>query len=336
MAITTDPESPLAAEEVTLSSSAAGGNTTRWKLTSLPSESALSTGFLVDAAGEYVETFTPDVAGEYGFTAYGYTNFQTVATHAADVVVSRSAFVGSESDTVHVAGYASIPIRTRNGNGCTLRFKVKNFTIVDAECIDAINDASRVAILTAGVTAALAAVIGADADETIDLINGSNALRTAYEAHRIRTAGATHAAADTTNVVEPMDAATLDDAIKLVNALADMLGAHLVAGASGTRWHRTVDDTTNTSAVDKATTVAGAYVLLQDLSYRVYERHRVFLDGFDVHGASDSTNTLAASQLIDDVIVAIIDALADATPSAPTGEPEGLTYLAQAHGFSVS
>lgn len=340
MAITIDPTTPLVGEVVTLSSSSAGGNTTRWQIVTVPDESSLVEGdFLLDAAGEYVDTFTPDAFGEYAFKAYGYTNFTTVAQHANDTAVERTKFVGTESGTVHVAGYADLPIHTLNGNGCTLRLTVQNYSIMAAECINPFNEASRVALLTSGVTSALSAVVGADVDEGLSLVGDSNELRSKFEAHRVRTTAALHAAADNTNVVEAMRAVDREDAIRLVNELADKIGAHQVAGASGTRWHRASDDTANGRAVAKATTTAGAHVLLVDLSFRVYERHRVLLtvdSAFDIHAVTDTTNALAASGLLDDVIVAIIDAFVDTTPTAPAGEPEGIMFLAQNQGFTIT
>jgi hypothetical protein len=60
----------LPGEETTLAfTTTTSATTARYYLTSVPDESALTTGFLVDAAGEYISTFTPDVAGAYGVRA---------------------------------------------------------------------------------------------------------------------------------------------------------------------------------------------------------------------------------------------------------------------------
>lgn len=342
MTITFSPTSPVADEVVTLASSAAGGSTTRWRLTTAPASSALATGFLQAPDGTYLSTFTPDVAGEYGFTAYGYYRFNGRPRYAGDPAgESRDQLAGSESGTVHVCALADLPVRTATGEGATLRLTVRNETVVAAEFVEPTSEAARIATLTTAVVAALAALVDVETDELgTDPQSGANDLRGNYEAHRVH---AGHYSDDTISVVGAVDAASNAAAIVLINELHDRITAHQKQARSsdGKHIHSQVlldvvyarDDTAYLPVTGKAATLAGAYVLLCDIRIRVYERHRTLLN---THSTADSTNTLTTALPLDTVVAAYLDALVDPEPNAAAGEVEGAFDLSRMFGFTVT
>jgi hypothetical protein len=181
--------------------------------------------------------------------------------------------------------------------------------------------------------AALAALVDQDVTAIATaLATQANDLGVTYADHA--TDGTSHPlAVDNANSIERDRTSSINEAIGFVNYLAGLITSHTSAGSEeAAPWH-SEGDTKNTLLAPRATTLPGAVVLLADLRERVYERHRVQTATPAVHAAPDSTYTLTAPTLQDAVIVAYLDAIADASPSAAAGEPEGATLLAGAWGY---
>ncbi len=329
MAVTTDPATPVEGDTVALESDGSGGTFVRWELTSVPSDSAVETGFLI-RDGEYLDEFEADVAGEYGVTAHGYVYRRDPRSHVA---LTQAVLVGSESETVHVSAVVDLPITTTLGHGATLRLGVLNDNVATAELVLPLTEISRLAILDTTVAAAVAALVDEDVADIADsLEDAANDLRREFTDHR------SHAVShpvnlDTTNAVNRAASHSTADSITLVNRLAVVVIAHAISGADATDpWHA-ASDTLNVPLAPLATTQNGAVVLLADLRERVFERHRVKIASPGVHAAADNTNALSTPSLLDTVIVEFLDAVADAAPVAAAGEPGGASFLAGALGF---
>ena len=187
------------------------------------------------------------------------------------------------------------------------------------------------------MTALAALVDELVADIGTDNVAALSDLQDAYERHRQLTAGSVHAAADADNPVEIADAATTQQgALYAFGVLGPALLGHFTGStAAATAWH-TDDDTTNLPATGVPRTVAQMTVALADWRLRGYERHRVQISTPTVHGGTgDSTNPLTvASSLLDDLIVAYLDAVVSQT-ATPTNESEGLEDAATRYGFAA-
>jgi len=348
MTITTDPTYPVAGEEVTLSATSTTGDTLAYSITSVPPQSELETGLLllpnstdprgvIQAASADLTTdsFTPDVAGEYGVMAFDLARIPGIVQHAGDGNVERVVLKATQTGTIHVGVYMDLPIVTTQGHGATLRVTVVDETVRAAELVESTTELARVAAEQSAVESALAALVGVAVNSIGNtLATDVNDLLSNYEAHRSRTAGSAHAAADTTNVAATTSANSTTGALHVVNDLRDTIMGHLrdspAPGSGG--WH-TVDDLLNWPIAQPGNTHAAATVVLAELRERVYERHRVQVATPAVHGGADGTNVLSAPTVLDDAIVAYLDAVAEQSPTAPAGEVEGAQDLAHRHGF---
>lgn len=337
MAITYSPASPVPGDTVELSSTLeTTGRVARWFLTAAPSDSELELSeYLVNGAGDYVNEFVPDAAGRYAFTAYVYQQYSGVTSFSGDPVGSaREVMVASETGNVDVTSTNELPIVTTGGHGATLELRVNGTTITAASLVDPRSDASRVAALGSAVVSALAALVG-QASTAIggDIATQATDLRTKFEAHRVLTAGSVHSNADTKNIVQAFSASSKDYGIQLANELHDKILAHMQQGASASPRFHTVDDGKNVPLAARAVDLGSATVLLADMRRRVYERHRAQTSSPTVHGVADATNVLTAATLLENLIVAYLDALAVNTATVATGEAQGAFDLAQSHGF---
>lgn len=360
--LTLTPTFPVENEEVALTFASTPNSTFVIEITAVPSESAITNGFLTTAldvdnqtigqtnAQAIVDddlisnTFTPDVGGEYDITVYEFREVVGFTQgHDADPnadarfdLKAVSTFVASLG--VVVGANMDLPLLTSDGEGATLRFNVSDVIVRVATIVDAVTEKSRVAALQTSVTAALAAIIGSAVSVLgTDLIAGTNDVSDEYERHRQLTVGPVHVNGDTTNVVDLGDADSLDGAIALLNELQLKIVRHLTDSASATtNWHvGGVDDLLNLPLAAPAADLASATVLLADMRERVYERHRVQIANPSAHTTADSTNDLDDDPtLLDDIIVAYFDALADDTPTAPDNEPQGVTDLSHRFGFT--
>ncbi len=332
MATTTSPTFPLPGQAVRIGLSAPLGNTVRGALTSVPSGSALAVGGLTDpATGLPTDTFTPDVAGVYGIEAHDYRHVVAFG--------GRDDYLNTESGSAYVATWMDLAIRTQGGHGATLRLTVAGAAVAGAALVSPLSELSRVAALDSAVVTALTGLVGVvttalDAEFVADV----RVLRAAYEAHRIIMSGSpgVHQTYDVTNVMRRETPTAIAAAILTLNDLYDQLTGHTTATALGGGWHYN-DDGINVPLCGKATDLGSAVVLKADLRERVYERHRVQVGAtvLQVHGSADTTNGIAAPLPLPVLIVAYLDALALALPTAPAGEEQGAVTLAHNLGFKA-
>lgn len=369
LTLTTSPIFPAEGDAITLTATGDLGTTFVFEITSVPPTSTVSLGFLAsrtltaaETAGPIADTaqsianndiignsFTADVAGEYGISVYEFTEtLGFTAGHDTDPSAdARFDLRSIGAFTIDVGVNMDLPIRTAGDDAVTLRLQVVGSTIRVASIVDALTEKSRVAALQSAVTAALTALVGVAVSALgADLQTNVNDLRTVFNAHRAQIAGPdSHSVADTVNTVRVVDALSQNDAIDLLNETRAALIGHLRDSSSqgaGLRWHEHVtnaDDLKNGPVVDEARTLAEATVLLSELRFRVYDRHRLEDDDTPgeapVHDEEDTANTLASSAtLLDDAIIAYLDAIAEVSPTTPTGEPPGAQELTHRYGFT--
>lgn len=349
MALTTSPAYPVTGEAITLTSSLDTGMAATHvaiEITSVPSASNLSTGFLfvdtdetalssVAAAqtGKLASSFTADVPGEYGVTVYLIWRLPPVTPGQTE---ARWRVKATDTGTIHVGQFVELTVRTQSLGGATLRCRVNDDTIRAASFVDFDGEKARAAALQSTVVAAVEALEGVTVDTVIgDSDTRANDLATKFAAHRVGTSW--HSAADAENVVTSYPAHSPMTLVARYNELYDRILAHMTELTTGSRFH-TADDTKNTPITGHATDLAGVLVGLSDLRERVYERHREqgSADTPAVHtiAAGDTTNALTAPTPLDDVLVAFLDALADQAPTAPSGEVDGAIRAAAA-GFRI-
>lgn len=329
--ITSDPEYPVVAEQVTLTSDVGDASATVYSLTSKPTDSALTLGRLVDAQGNAVQYFTPDTSGAYGITADNY--LELCPDPAAGIVLK---YLGQTTTTLQVGRAMDLEIGALNGHSATLRINVVGSTIREASLVNLATDLARSAALDTTVAAAVAALVG----ETIasvenDLITNANELRAQYEAHRILVGTPpVHVTQDYVNQTISKPARDVSTAIILMQELATRIIGHMMPGVLDAGWHGTAWDTKNVLMVaPRCTTLAQATVLSADLRFRVYNRHRTQTVTPSSHGNADTTNTLTTAKSLSAAIVAYLDYVAASDPTAPTGQAEGIGDAIAKLGF---
>lgn len=318
---------PLPGEEVTFAfTTTTAATTARYYLTAVPDESALETGFLVDAAGEYIDTFTPDVAGAYSVRADLWWKRVGVAQYPGDPAGgTRETFKETQTATIYVGDVLDLPIVTQLGHGVTVRLAVHNATVRAASFVLPLTDASRVAALDATALASLATCVGVAVTALDDTLTTSvTELRTKYEAHRVHSS---HASSDTVNVMGREAPYVNRSAREALNELHDKLLAHMTTGA-----YHASDDNLNLPLCGKAGNDAEAVVLCAELRFRVYNLHRVQNASPASHTApGDTTNTLTSAKPLALTIKDFLAALANTT--APTGEQSGAVVAMNLYGF---
>lgn len=340
MAITTSPTYPVPGELVTLTRTGGVGAMTEFELTSKPSTSALTLGFLRAKSGAAIATFTPDVQGAYGFRAHEYVEYSGFASYPGDPAgAARKELRGSQTGTVYAAATLELPVQTIFGHGATLRLRVHGSTVVAAELVRPTTDLARLAALQTSVTTALAALVGVTAEAGQlgeDFVADVRALLDAYNTHRSVVESGQHASPDSTNVPRREAPYSVPAAIDSLNDLYDVMLGHMRAGVGGGTWH-SADDTKNMPIAVRGTGLAGAVVALADLRERVYERHRVQTASPAAHGAADNTPTSAMPNPLPltSAIVAYLDVLASASPTAQTGDQQGAITLMHAFGLKL-
>jgi hypothetical protein len=335
MTISQSPACPLPDEVVTLSISATTGTRVDFELTSVPPRSELTLGRLLDLSGEPIATFTPDVPGEYGFTAYDIreTGMAPPRFRGDPIGTPGKVVLGTQTGTASVAASTSLPITTMAGHGARLELRVVNLTVREAELLDPLTDLSRVAALQADVTSALTALEGVTiANLSNDLQSGVGELYTQFEEHREDTIPHGGDFVDTINAVRAYPPNSQQYMIVALNELYDrIVVGHMQAGAASPRWHDK-DDGRNVPLAGKAASLAQATVTFSDLAYRVYERHRA--EGPDIHTAADVINVLSEAAPLQLLIVAFFDAIAEIDPSVVAGENQGADQAAHRYGFA--
>lgn len=299
---------------------------------------------LITGAGEdaLVRTFTPDEPGEYTVTAFDFRAFSGAPAFPGDPSGDeRVELVATQTGTVHVGALMDLPILTDTGHGATLRIQVNDTTIRLAELRDHVTDLSRVAALATTVTAALTALAGTVVLTATGVFQTRvEDLRAEVEDHFETGGGGTfHVNADTVNAIDRNEATSQAAAFSLLNDLREKLASHLRQLTTvGIRVH-TNDDETSVAVASPAVDLGSATVLLADLRERVFERHRI-LDSTSsppIHQnvGGDTTNPLTAPTLLDDLIVAYLDAIVAADPDAAAGEPEGAADAGHMAGFKL-
>lgn len=339
-ALTYTPIYPEPGETVTLAISGSAGdpNYSRFGLAVVPNRSALELGMLVDINGAYIKTFVPDVAGRYEIDPYDVRAFLGQPQSSGDAASEpRQVVIAKISRSyVHVVSFVDMRIATLPGHDITLRFGLAEDIIVSAELVEPSTDLARLAALSTNVVASLAGLVGDDISTVATtLVVRVTALRTAFEAHRILTAGAVHASADTTNVTNYEPPNSDDTALACLQDLYAKIIKHTIAGISGGTWH-TNDDTKNSIITPLPLTKAQAIVTLSDLEWRVYEPHRVLIAAPIVHGAADNTNTLAAPNELTTLIVNYLNFIAANTAITISGENSGLGEAERVLGMTAA
>lgn len=339
MTITTDPAYPVVGETITLTITAATGQTaaTQFSLTSVPSRSALTTGLLVDDNGDPVQTFVGDCQGAFGVIAHDHRRTTGGESYPGDPAgAARDDLVAVQTGSVYVGALAELPIVTKFNDGATLRLRVVNATIRAAELVDPLTEVSRMASLEPAVVAALAALVGvAVTAMDVDFATDVNTIYTAYTGHIALTSGSVHMSADGVNVarVEPVN--SIEGGIMRLRDLFDRYMGHAQATALGGTWHET-DDGKNLPVTVKPSSLAQATVHKADLRERCYRRHIAQVASPPSHGGVDATNTIAVALPLPAFISAFLDALVDANPTAAAGEQEGAVDIGRAFGFTVA
>jgi hypothetical protein len=126
-------------------------------------------------------------------------------------------------------------------------------------------------------------IAGAYGGTASTIVAFTNALRTAYEAHRVLTTGGVHGAADGVNTVGAAST-DLPTAITLLNDIKAKYNLHHVYVVSSV--HAGAGDPNTVTAGD-ATDLATAIVLAEDIKL-MYNAHRINVTS--VHGIADNTN----------------------------------------------
>jgi hypothetical protein len=340
MTVATDPTYPVADDLITLSLSAPIGNAVQGELTSVPTESALTVGLLLDdATGLPIATFTPDVAGAYGVSVHDYLTSTRVPSYFGDPAGgSVSLYKNTETATVYVGVVEELPIVTLQGHGATLQLTVTNATVRAAELVSPLSDVSRKALIDTAVVAALTALVGvAVASIDVGFVADVVALRNAYENHRVQVTGSIHYGADSTNVARRETPSSIEAAIATLNDLYDVIGLHQTQGPAGGTWHAN-DDGINNIVTARAKSLGQATVTKSDLRERCFERHRVQVGAaaLQVHGAADNTlaSIMAAPLTLPALIVAFLDAIVAESTATPAGEQTGAVAIEHGFGFS--
>jgi hypothetical protein len=329
MAITSDPTYPIPGEVVSLAIASATGSTdaTRFEITSVPENSDLDTGMLVDAAGDPVQEFTPDAAGAYAFTAYDYRRFTGSAAFAGDPAgEARDLLVATQTGTIYVGDVLDLPIRGA-GHAVKLRLTVVNGTVRAAELVEPTTEVARCAALDTTVLAAVGDLVDvAAASIGESLITDVSAFVTAFNAHLL-SEDAHPAPGDTVNPLVAAETGTVVGAIHRLGELGDHYVSHLITDDI---WHEDTIDLEHLPIVAKATDVAGAYVFLAEMR-RVYPAH---INDSDLHPEVDEDADLSANSLLTTAVIAVLDYFASEAPTTPSGENPGMLSLASKHGFA--
>lgn len=329
--MTSTPTAPVAGDQITLALTDPIGTTVRGEITSVPAQSALLVGMMVDPlTGAPVNYFTPDVAGVYGVKAHDWRIRYGIPSYSGDPAGdSQASYQTTQSGTVAVGIVEELPIVTLRGHGATLQMTVMASTVAAASLVRPLSEASRKAILTTPVVDALKGLVDV-ATTALDVAFVADvvALRLAYESHRLVAHGTpdVHNGSDDTNVTRRETPSSVDAGIATLNDLYEVIGSHQTQGPGGGTWHN-YDDGINTIVTAKAASLAQAIVMKADLRERVYERHRVQVGSgaVQVHNQADTTagSAMASPLPLPILIVAFLDAIVAATETAPTGELQG-------------
>ena len=259
MSINYTPQYPVALETLTLTLSGATGTTFAFELTGTPSTSGLSKGLLLipqpvgssvpvspplaAAAGLLSASFTPDVAGEYTFTAYDMREFVGTPAFPGDPVgEKRYQLLATQTGKVKVGSLMDLPVETTDGNGATLQLRVVGNYVRGASFVDPLTEIGRTAALQSVVVQALSDVVGKTIESaSTDFLLALKELREKYNGksgapidipahqenvgHRARST--IHFVADTVNTLDMGIPFSIKFAVKLINDVRTKLIGHL-------------------------------------------------------------------------------------------------------------
>lgn len=366
--LVTSPVFPVEGNTITLSVTGSTNDTFVFEITSVPSTSALATGFIADQDGldntiitqsnaqslvdqDLIGTsFVGDVGGQYGISvwefreAVGFTQGHD-ADRNSD---ARFDLQATTTFTIDVGVNMDLPIVDRNGDGATLRLNVASTTVRVASLITSTTEKGRVATLQTAVIAAVAALVSVSTTTLgTDIVAAINDFRSRFQDHLKQIAApAAHRVVDATNVTLINPAVDISSAVTMVNDLSEKYVAHCITSSAEVlafEWHENdvarggFDDLVNLPHAREAVTLADATVLLADLrdKYTLHLSAAVSpLVEPQVHTEQDTANVLiVATSLLDTAIVTYLAALDDQSPAVPAGEPAGAQALTHNLGF---
>lgn len=345
MAVSYSPDAPVPGDVVTVSATVTGVNgnevacdSAQLTLTSVPSGSALSTGLVLDAASGLPSlSFTPDVAGVYGYDVQRFVEYTQAPTFdgSADTHVVA---LDTEAGEVNVCSALVLPIVTPFGS-LTLSVVVgtDDDNIVSAELVNPTTPKAELAALDATVLAKLALIVDvAVASVGPALPAKVGAMGVAIDAHfRDSTAHPIGGGfqADSINAYNESTPYDIAEAVQKLNKIREAFRRHaLNSTTSSIHWHNSSDDTKNVPIIGPAGSVGDAVVLYADM-WRCYEAHRVQTASPAVHPASDVTHTLGSIDPLSDLIKAVLTYMADETPAVPAAENQAQVEAISLYGF---
>lgn len=343
MTVALSPLYPIAGEAVTVTqtitvdSQSVTVDAPMVTLTSVPPESALETGLIVDDSGTASATFTPDVPGEYVYRCEAFREFVSPVMYEGAPGGSYSIAISEDTGTINVGQAMDLRVATLTGHAITVRVEVVGSTVRAAELLEPTAGVAEAAVSDSTVITKLAALVGvASSSVGPDLIANVADAVAEYGDHRTQ-AGVHSASGDTvwTYVrARPYDKTT---AIQQLNDLRYYLTAHMTKASEqspSVAWHAT-DDNKNVFIVAPAQDLPSAIVLWADY-YRVYEAHRTQTATPAAHLVSDSTNTLPTVDVLTDLLKTLLAYFADETPTVPTGFSDGAVELQSLYGFEAA
>lgn len=230
-----------------------------------------------------VKYIIPTAAGQTdGSSKVGLSpNVESLGSYSA--INQAAQMVGTQSAPFNVQGGVSDSLAL-NVDGVDFNVTLPNGTSVTLnDVVTAINDAYIAGASTAD-----------QATYETDVVTLANAVRSAYEAHRVSTSY--HVAADTINVITAPVASDLASAIVLLNDVKAMYNAHRTeSGVHG------LDDTQNVTVAANATGLSSAVLLADELKHDF----NLHLLQKGVHGLNDVVNieSVADATSIDSAIV---------------------------------
>lgn len=333
MTIAYSPTTPIPGEAVSLSATVAGLDSSylaplRWRLISVPDESTLDLGYLLGADGSYLDTFTPDAAGAYGFAVDCFWRSSVPGAYAGDPVSDRrERYRETQTSTVYVGLPMTLRIDTRGAHGGVLALVVANGAIASAELRDFRDESSRLAALSC--SAELAAVVGEALADTPDLATSIEELRSNMQAHFPQETW--HGADDVVTVLPSSPYAQASARAALAWCSRAFAGHAALVGAGPV--HNEAD-TANVPITDPGETDGACFVHATDLRYRAFARHLLQVSAPGSHLRTDTDNTLRDATRLEALIAAYLDAIGAET-ATPTGEQSGALLAARRLGFDA-
>lgn len=303
-------------------------------VSALPSVPQPGDRFEVRAAnGKQHVSISPDEPGVYTVTAQLFDEF-TASPLFDGAASSRQHKIATTTETLtfYAGQELALPVVTSAGS-VTLQIAIHGGDVTRAQLVGASNRAAHAAATSTSVVTKLDALVDVAASALgVDLATGVADLIAKYNAHRAQAT--VHPANDGVNVYVRDRPYDHKDALAQLNTFREVFIAHLTkASSAGARWH-TADDAKNAPIVGPAIDHAAAMVLYADLR-RCYSAHRTQTSAPAAHDNADATNVLAAIDPLSDLLSTLLDYLAAASPTAPSGIDAGELVAQTKYGFRV-